>query len=151
MTHTNDPNDRLEQLTAAVLRELPARRAPRTLEARVFAEIERRAAKPWWQSSFTEWPALVRILFVLASIVTGVLAVRGSTWLFGESSSALSGIGSNLTPAASSMKTTFHIFHSVADSIPSVWIYGGLALMAVMYIALFGIGAAAYRTLHANR
>ena len=83
MTHTNDPNDRLERLTAEVLRELPPRRAPRTLEARVLAELERRAAKPWWQSSFMEWPALVRILFVLASIVTGVLAVRGSTWLFG--------------------------------------------------------------------
>lgn len=151
MTNTTDPNDRLEQLTTAALRDLPLRRAPRTLEARVFAEIERRAARPWWQSSYTQWPMLMRILFVLASIVTGVLAVRGSRWLFGESSDALSDIESDLSPAASMMKTTFHVFQYIFESIPTFWIYGGLALMAGMYIALFGIGAAAYRTLHANR
>ena len=78
MTHPIDPNERLEQLTTAALRELPLRRAPRTLEARVFAELERRAAQPWWQSSYTQWPMLMRLLFVLASIATGVLAVKGS-------------------------------------------------------------------------
>ncbi len=151
MTHPIDPNERLEQLTTAALRELPLRRAPRTLEARVFAELERRAAQPWWQSSYTQWPMLMRLLFVLASIATGVLAVKGSQWLFGESSNALSDIESDLSPATSTVKTTFHVFQYLFDSIPTFWIYGGLALMAGMYIALFGIGAAAYRTLHATR
>lgn len=151
MNTPTNPDDRLEQLTAAALRDLPPRRAPRTLEARVLAEIERRVARPWWQCSYKDWPAMLRVLFLLASVTTGVLAVRASTWLIGESSGALAGIESDLTPATSSLKATFNVFQYVAHSIPSLWIYGVLAVMAVMYITLFGIGAAAYRTLHANR
>ena len=32
--------------------------------------------------------------------------------------------------------------------IPPLWLYGGLALGIMLYVALFGLGAAAYRTLY---
>lgn len=150
MSNTPD-HQSLERLADAVLRDLPPRRAPASLEARVFAELERRAAKPWWQSSYRDWPAIVRMLFLIACVALGSLAVRATEWLFGRSASTLSGIESDLTPAATSVKATAHAFSFIADSIPSVWVYGALAVMAVTYIALFGIGAAAYRTLYANR
>lgn len=150
MSNTPD-HQSLERFADAVLRDLPPRRAPASLEARVLAELERRAARPWWQSSYRDWPALVRILFLAACVALGSLAVRATEWLFGRSASTLSGIESDLSPAAASVKATASAFSFIAHNIPSIWIYGAIAVMAVMYVVLFGIGAAAYRTLYANR
>lgn len=148
----SNQHDNLERFATAVLRDLPARRAPASLEARVLAELERRAAaRPWWQSSYRDWPALVRILFLLACVAVGSLAVRATEWVFGQSASTLSGIESDLTPAAASVKATANTLSFIVHSIPSAWVYGGIAVMAVTYVALFGIGAAAYRTLNAHR
>jgi hypothetical protein len=36
-------------------------------------------------------------------------------------------------------------------SIPSLWLYGGLAFVVTMYAAFFGLGAAAYRSFFAQR
>jgi hypothetical protein len=36
----------------------------------------------------------------------------------------------------------------IARLIPPLWLYAGLAIGAVWYAALFGLGAAAYRTLY---
>ena len=150
MSNTPD-HQSLERFTDAVLRDLPPRRAPASLEARVFAELERRAAQPWWQSSYRDWPVIVRLLFLAACVGLGSLAVRATQWLFGRSASTISGIESDFSPAAASVKATANAVSFVAHSIPSLWVYGAIAVIAVMYIVLFGIGAAAYRTLHANR
>ena len=34
---------------------------------------------------------------------------------------------------------------------PPLWLYGSIALVATLYTALFGLGAAAYRTLYVQR
>jgi hypothetical protein len=39
----------------------------------------------------------------------------------------------------------------VVHNIPTIWIYGSLACVGALYAALFGISAAAYRTLYAPR
>jgi len=36
-------------------------------------------------------------------------------------------------------------------SIPPLWLYGVVAIVATLYAALFGLGATAYRLLYANR
>ncbi|MBI3885017.1 MAG: hypothetical protein HY302_04730, partial [Opitutae bacterium] len=43
--------EELEQIVHQNLRALPPRRAPRTLGARVLAELERRRALAWWHRS----------------------------------------------------------------------------------------------------
>ena len=48
--------DELERFIHQTLRALPDRKAPGTLEARVLAEVERRAAIPWWHKSWSYWP-----------------------------------------------------------------------------------------------
>jgi len=149
----NDPNksrDALEQFVDAALRGLPPRRAPDTLEARVLAELERRAALGW-QSSFARWPLFVRLAFLCACAVTGTLVVRASSWFFATSSSTLTGVSSELAPAVISAKATANVFAFIAHSIPSAWLYGAASLLMLLYVALFGIGAAAYRTLYASR
>ena len=40
---------------------------------------------------------------------------------------------------------------SVLRAVPSYWLYAGVAAALALYVALFGLGAAAYRTLYVNR
>src|SRR5712672_3854389 len=81
---TTEPNDPLERLLDRTLHELPLRRAPLTLESRVFGELERRAALPWWRRSFAHWPLLARAGFLVicgalisAAFLGGATAVTG--------------------------------------------------------------------------
>jgi hypothetical protein len=53
--------EQLEKLIHSNLRALPDRRAPRSLESRVHAAIETRAALPWWKQSFAQWPVAVLV------------------------------------------------------------------------------------------
>ncbi len=38
----------------------------------------------------------------------------------------------------------------IVRAVPPEWLYAGLAVSAALYAALFGLGAAAYRTLYLN-
>ena len=67
MAGSDKHQEQLERLVDELLRDQPLRHAPNTLEAHVFAEIARRAALPWWRKSFTHWPLLARVAFLIAS------------------------------------------------------------------------------------
>jgi hypothetical protein len=140
---------RLEQLIDRTLRGQPPRRAPATLEGRVFAEIARRATQPWWQKSFAHWPLAARLVFLLASIGAGRLALRASGWLATPIESG--SLSPSLPPEVSWIHSFVTAIAQVLHHMPSLWVYGGLALVAVMYAALFGLSATAYRTLYATR
>jgi hypothetical protein len=45
------------------------------------------------------------------------------------------------------MQTLLVAVGSIARTVPSMWVHIGLAILALMYAALFGIGATAYRTM----
>jgi hypothetical protein len=141
---------KLEQLISQALKDLPSRRAPGTLEARVLNELQRRAALPWWRVSFAQWPAVPRIAFVVICIALVAATILGGM-------SALAGVSLNV--AAAQVLSWLHPFLAVSSSaggvaallvsiIPPLWLYGGLALGIVLYVSLFGLGAAAYRTLY---
>lgn len=150
-TQDHNPHDPLERWADAALRDLPSRRAPRSLEARIMAEIERRATRSWWQRSFMEWPAAARVAFLFGCAASSMAAVRMFSWLFGGVASSVSGLNSELAPAAASVRATANLFASIAHNIPSGWVYGGAAAVILLYAGLFGIGAIAYRTLYASR
>ena len=44
-----------------------------------------------------------------------------------------------------------NIFTTVFRGLPGLWVYGGIAVFAALYVMLFGVSAAAYRTLYASR
>jgi len=75
----HSPED-LEKFIHQTLRSLPARRAPHSLEARVRAAIEARAALPWWKQSFAQWPVAARFAFVIASAGLAKLAIMAVVW-----------------------------------------------------------------------
>lgn len=143
----NDEN--LERLIGNTLRQQPLRRAPDTLESRVLGELEHRATTPWWRMNFARWPLAAQILFLVTSAAVVKLAIDASIWVMRglDSVHVVTGMAS----AAMSMKLLFGIIASVFHHIPSLWIYGSIAILAAMYAALFGISAAAYRTLYASR
>lgn len=145
--------EQIEQLVHRELRSLPLRRAPRTLEARVFAAIEHRAAIAWYHKSWSFWPAAVRTAFlVVATAVSGAVMTAFYQMFTGAELSALvDQAGVKLNFLAKFYHTAVWVVDFAANvfgSIPPLWLYGGLALVAALYATLFGLGAAAYRTLY---
>lgn len=155
----NPPNDHHEQLARVIhqtLRDLPPRRAPRSLEFRVLAEIERRAALPWWRQNFAHWPVAARAVFLVASAGIVKLVLMAVVWAMAGFDNAL--FASDLAPQFALLQpvvdfagTSFGAAAAIVRNIPPLWLYAGLAFLATMYATLFGIGAAAYRILHPNR
>jgi hypothetical protein len=148
--------EQLEKMVHSALRSLPNRRAPATLEARVRAAIEAQAAIPWWHKSFACWPAPVRIAFlVLCAGLAGLLVIAGISLQSGFDSVQSSGTFAPVLAWGGRIVALVRGFGDfialVGRSIPTLWIYGAIAFVAGLYAMLFGLGAAAYRTLWAHR
>lgn len=153
MTPQDEHN--LERLVDRAFRDLPPRTAPRSLEARVQAELARRAALPWWRKSYVDWPLAARGIFALAALAIVKVVLMAAVWaqtgfnvsrvktLFASEIQVIQGAGALLHSAAD-------VVVLVLNRIPPLWLYGGAATILALYVALFGLGAAAYRTLQAN-
>jgi hypothetical protein len=149
--NSDDSDEALRRLMDRGLRDLPQLHAPATLEARVLAELERRAALPWWRRSFTYWPQAARAAFLVICGALAKLALIGgatavAAFLYLRESAALTPpwarhVGALVTSAA-------NLSALVARSVPENWIREGLAVWVVLYVVLFGLGAAMYRTLY---
>jgi hypothetical protein len=144
--------EEFEQIIHRTLRSLPDRRAPRSLEHRVMAAIAARAALPWWKQSFARWPLAARAGFLLASVAALLLVTFGSTAvdtaaLASRTSLRFGWLGVLRDAAAGTVDFAAIVFHAI----PPLWLYGSVAALAALYLALFGLGATAYRTLYASR
>jgi hypothetical protein len=149
------PHDELEKFVHRTLRDLPARRAPHSLEQRVLAELSRRAALPWWHKSFIHWPVPARAAFFVVSLAVVKLMLMATVWAM---------VGFDLAAVQSAfaqpiawweggravLTATTGFVEVMLRNIPSLLLYGGLAFVAMVYAALFGLGAAAYKALRAQ-
>lgn len=151
MNKNNESELKLEQLLNHALHGLPPRRAPASLEARVINELARRAAMPWWRAGFADWPAAARVGFVLtcaaliaASILGGVSAYLGDRPM----SEALAVVLSWIDPLLTLISSAGGVAAVLLRVIPPLWLWGGLGIGIFLYVTLFGLGAAAYRTLY---
>jgi hypothetical protein len=140
---TNDPNDALEDLFDRTLRGMPPRQAPPALESRVFRELERRAALPWWRRSFTHWPLAARMTLLLICCALAGMAVVGSTTVAAGIRSLYWAREIGVLEASGAS-----LIALLASTAPPIWFYQGIAVCAVLYAALFGLGAVLYRTLY---
>ena len=127
MNHQPDPDERLERLVSRVLRDLPPQRAPASLERRVFDALEQRQHCVGRQQGFSRWPPLTRACFVIVCV-----AVMASLLAAMTAAGKLAGDLAALLVAV----------------IPTVWLYVSLSLGSLLYAALFGLSAVAYRTLY---
>jgi hypothetical protein len=140
---TKESPEALERLLDRALHGLPLRRAPVTLESRVFGELERRAALPWWRRSFAHWPPLARAVFlVICGALIKLAFLGGATAVAGVRSLSWTREAGVLVASAGNLAAL------LAHTPPPAWAYGAIAVCAVLYAILFGLGAAVYRALY---
>lgn len=156
MTPLPDNNEKLERLVHRTLRDLPARAAPRSLEGRVLAELSRLAALPWWRKSFVHWPVPARAAFLAVSVGIVKLVLMAAVWVMAgfdtaQFRDAFAQPFSWMESGLSLIQAITGFFDIMVRNIPPLWLYGSLAVVAALYATLFGLGAAAYRALHAQR
>jgi hypothetical protein len=140
---TNESPEALERLLDRALHELPLRRAPPTLESRVIRELNRRAALPWWGRSFAHWPLLARACFLVICAALIRVAFLGGA-------AAVAGIRdlSWVRDIGGFTASTANLIAVLARIQPPTWVYAGIAVCALLYAVLFGLGAAVYRALY---
>ena len=145
--------EELERFIHRQLHGLPLRRAPDSLESRVRSALEQRAAIPWYHQSWNYWPATVRALF-LGSATLVTVGIIASFYLMsrGIDATALAADASSrvtfLTQAYRAGAWTVNFASRTIGNIPSLWLCGGLATLAALYAAFFGLSVAAYRNLY---
>ncbi len=146
------PNDPFEQPVHQLLRSLPERSAPTTLEARVLAAIAARAALPWWRRPVTQWPSLWRGLFLCVSLLIGAAGVTGFFLLHRHGATATAtalhvGPWLETLTIGHAFVTIGHALHLVGEALPSLlprdWVLGAAAFYAAVILMIFG----AYRML----
>lgn len=156
MNPSPEQTEKLERLIHRTLRELPPRRAPGSLEGRVLAELERRAALPWWRQNFAHWPLAVRAGFVVVSAGLAKVVLMAAVWAMAGFDAAQ--FPNAFAPQLAWLQAALDLAGTAANaggaifrSLPPLWLYGGAAFFATLYAVLFGVGAAAYRTLRDYR
>lgn len=147
MSRDHDRQNELERQLTRALKEQPLRRAPNTLEQRVFAQLETSAATARWRRGFAHWPVAARVAFLAASVGVVKLALSMAMWL--SSPLASPALSFDLPSQVAWLQTLLVAIASVVRTVPSLWIHAGVVILLVMYAALFSIGASAYRTVRA--
>lgn len=147
MNVDQDREEQLERLVTRALHDQPLRRAPDTLERRVLAQLESGVAVAGWRRGFAHWPVAARVAFLVASVGFVKLALSIAMWL--GTPLASPAVPFDLPSQVAWLQTLFVVVGSVARTVPSLWVHAGIAILAIMYAALFGIGASAYRTVRA--
>lgn len=143
MSADRNRHDEIERQVTRALQEQPLRRAPSTLERRVLAQIEAGATAIGWRRGFAHWPMAARVAFLAASVGVVKLALLVATWLATPLDSPV--VSVQLPSQITWLQTLLVAMGGVVHTVPSVWVHGGIAILAIMYVALFGIGASAYR------
>jgi hypothetical protein len=145
--------EKLERLVGRVLKQQPLRKAPGALEARVFAALEQRAARPWWRESFLHWPIAARVTFLLGSFGVVKLVLVAVMWLLTDARPATV-VARPVTwyeHLSSFVATLGSLGNTLIHAIPPHWLFIGIAFTATLYVVLFALGATAYRTLYVNK
>jgi hypothetical protein len=144
----HDPNDTLEQELHRELRQLPGRRAPADLIARVQRALAARTALPWWARSWFDWPATAR--FGSAMATAALLLAVG--WLFAASGDPIAeviGMFSGFTGLIESLTSTsqamLNAFSASLGVVPSAVITLAGVLLALMYLGCVAVGTVFYR------
>jgi hypothetical protein len=144
--------NQLEKTLHATLRGQPVLRAPSSLEQRVRAEIARQAARPWWQRSFADWPALPRAAFLALSGCAACISIAGTL-------AVANGPGAEMAAAFLREVSALRIAtqsvvasgSQILGTLSPGWWYLAGGIVAMAYAGVLGLGATAYRLLWKSR
>lgn len=147
------PDEReLEQFIGGVLHQQPLRQAPASLEAAILRRLAAEAARPWWLQGFNRWPWIARGLFLALSaglvwLSYTTTARLGSVWQAAGQSAPANAARAGMQMFVDLSQALQTLGGMVTRDISPLWIYGSAGLALLLYAALFGLGAAAFRTL----
>jgi hypothetical protein len=147
MSADHERQDELERQLTRALRDQPLRRAPDSLERRVLAQLEAGVSVTRWRRGFAHWPLAARVAFLAASVGIVKVALSIAMWLSTPLDARV--FSFDLPSQIAWVQTLLVAMGSIARTVPSLWVHAGIALFAIMYLALFGVGASAYRTMRA--
>jgi hypothetical protein len=155
MDHRPETDTALEQRIARVLKGTAEFKAPAGLEARVLKDIERGAKAAWWQRRVPEWPPLAQLLFILSGIAAALALLLSRPATPKALVPVISQPAAILNHPAADLHATLDVlaaFHRIGETLvgtvtDGVW-YGGMALCAAAYVAMFCLIAFGYRLLH---
>jgi hypothetical protein len=137
-----DEADGADELLRRLLGDLPARRAPATLESRVLQELQRRAL-PWRARGFRCWPLPARCAFVaLCGALVGI-TFPAAEWMLAAARAL-----PFAHPPMAVLAAAGELPALLTRMVPPPWLYGVMFTGGLLYAALFGLGAIAYRTLY---
>lgn len=145
-------HDPLEKPIHQLLRNLPDRTAPATLEARVMATIAARAAVVWWKRPFAQWPAFWRGLFLVVSVLIGVGGIAGFLVLHHDGSGHLLAAlhfkpWLETVTLGRAFVTIGHALHLVGDALPTFVPRNWVLAAAAAYTAVLLMVLGSYRML----
>ncbi len=152
----NSAQTTLEQRIGRVLAGTAQFTAPQSLEAQVLEDIERRTKVPWWRRSVPEWPRLAQLGFAVTGVAAAAAVLLGRAVPPKSLGTVISRPAAVLRQPATDLHATLNVlsvFHRLTDTLAGnlpdgVW-YGGMALCAAAYVALFFLVVFGYRLLQA--
>jgi hypothetical protein len=143
----DDRQAALEQRIGRALAGTAKFKAPESLEMLVLDGIGRRAQVSWWRRRVLEWPLLAQLAFALTSVATAAALLLARPATPKALSAVISQPAAELHVTLEVLAVMHRFADTVAGSLPNdVW-YGGLALCAATYVALFLLIAFGYRLL----
>ncbi len=154
MKNDAQDNQQLIKFVDKLCKQQPLRTAPSTLQLRVMRELQLQAALPWWRKSFINWPMPLQVLFVVAALLAAKLMLLIGDWagIHWVSSAIAVTKSSSLVSGTEAMLTvTRHVSTQLLSLVPMSVLYTAILAIATLYLLLFGIGVATYKTLYAAR
>jgi hypothetical protein len=148
-----------EKLAAEIDRELkalPELKAPSTLLRRVMKTIEARRRLPWYQQSWSAWPAPLRVaaLIVLASffasLCVGVWRLPDTEGYMTASRQA-AGWFAGLTTLWNALNALAGTLAHAVQQLGRGFLIGALAAVALAWAMCLGVGTACVRLVLARR
>lgn len=146
--HPTDAASKLAGNISRLLAAVPQERAPADLVPRVWAELARRRALPWWRRGVPEWPIPAQLAFLAAGFALAAAVVTVGL-------RAPLPLPTQILPGIHALIGLYGVLvHSAAallHAIPDAWVRGGLLLGFTAYATLFALLALAYRLLADTR
>ena len=151
MNDSPESEDLAERALARLIRDLPPRQAPKSLEVRVLAELQSRQSGRWWQRRFAHWPVPARTAFISACTALIGFTLLDTPWSMLSARVVNAAVTWSMSwshPALGAMASAAQMSGWVSRVVPPNWLFAFLGLGALLYASLFGLGIAAYRTLY---
>ena len=143
--NNQQPDPGLEELIGRKLRALPERKAPASLQANVFAAIRARAACPWYQRAWFQWPRHFQVLSLAAFL--GFSGALG--WLITGHELTLASVSpvlaERLSAVGSEIGWFFNLITAFVRAVPTSYWLAAIGVMAGMLFTCAGLGSAFYR------